>query len=91
MSGLTKTDKDELVELLANLEHERWSSWMLYQFQSFTVENLVRWFTQTQTKYKDLSEHHKQLDRLEALKTLEAIFEAGYTVTRGKNSAGPPE
>lgn len=79
---LAKTDRDALVEVLANIEHERWSGWMLYQFKSFTVENLVRWFAQTQTKYQDLAEHHKETDRLEALKTLDAIFEAGYTVEK---------
>ena len=82
MRDPARRERDELVEILADLEHERWSGWMRYQFKSFTVENLVRWFAQTQTKYKDLEEHYKHSDRLEVLKTLDAIKEAGYKISK---------
>jgi hypothetical protein len=63
----------ELMEILADIEHERWSGWMRWMFDNWTVENLARWKTQMVTPYRDLPEYSKESDRKEVRKTLEAI------------------
>lgn len=63
----------ELIEILANIEHERWSSWMRYMFENFTIPNLMRWIKLMQMPYAKLSEHSKESDRQEVYKTLDAI------------------
>ena len=68
-------DNEELVEILADIEHERWSSWMCHQFENWTDENIERWKTQMVTPYNDLPEHSKESDRNEVRKTLVAIIE----------------
>lgn len=60
----------QLLELLADQEHERWSKWMRWMFDNWTEENIVRWKRQMNTRYKDLSEFEKGSDRDEARKTL---------------------
>lgn len=64
---------DELIEILADIEHERWSSWMRHMFNNFTVDNLMRWFGQMHTHYSNLSDYEQESDRQEVYKTLEAI------------------
>jgi hypothetical protein len=63
----------ELMEILAAIEHERWSGWMRWMFDNWTDENIARWKTQMVTPYCDLPEYSKESDRKEVRKTLEAI------------------
>lgn len=67
-----------LVEELADLEHRRWSHWQEWchkvlreQCPSEAMEKvLARWDKQIATEYKDLSEREKEMDRIEARKSL---------------------
>lgn len=56
----------EGLEKLAAAEHERWTKWYLWQRDHSTPENIERWNRQAATKYADLSETEKELDRKEA-------------------------
>jgi hypothetical protein len=62
-----------LIEILADIEHERWSGWMRWMFDNWTEENIARWKTQMVTPCRDLPEYSKESDRKEVRKTLEAI------------------
>ena len=64
---------DELIEQLADQEHERWSGWMRYLFDHWTEENDSRWKQQMITPYAELPEHSKESDRKEARKTMGII------------------
>lgn len=76
-------DNNELIEKLADYEHERWSRWQKHVFSkciinpdgSFTIpkEFVDRWIRQINTNYKDLSEPEKDSDREEAIKIIECI------------------
>lgn len=68
----------ELLERLADLEHDRWSRWMVYMFDNFTAVNVKRWKKQMITPYAGLPEHSKESDRKEARRTMEVLaqFEA---------------
>jgi len=75
--------KLELIEQLADKEHERWSHWMRYLFQicpkhtdgSTCIPPLLvdRWMRQAHTAYANLSEQEKQSDRDEVAKILPII------------------
>ena len=69
--------KDELIEQLADIEHQRWSDWQRYVHEDVCEEegildsgNLVippdkvaHWNRLIATPYADLPEHSKQSDR----------------------------
>lgn len=90
MSGLSDAmvRYAKIVELLSDLEHERWSGWTKWQFsicihnQDGTVtipSDLVqRWERQAATEYADLTEKEKDSDRKEAAKTVHLLVETGY-------------
>ena len=67
------SEKHDLIEQLANLEHKRWSSWMRWMFENLTDENISRWKQQMITPYAELPEHSKESDRKEARKTMEIV------------------
>ena len=85
------TESDELIEKLADLEHDRWSRWQQYLHSqctknkdgSLTIpkEKVDRWERQIATPYSELSEKEKDSDREEAMKTMELldITESGVT------------
>lgn len=64
---------NELIEQLADQEHERWSSWMKYMFDNWVPENIERWKNQMATPYSQLPEHSKESDRKEARKTMKIV------------------
>lgn len=74
---------DKLVEILAEIEHERWSGWMKWVYQNgkwleddsfiITPSKANRWFTLTNVQYNDLDEATKEYDRIEVRKTLQAV------------------
>lgn len=64
---------DELIEILADYEHQRWAKWQKY-LQSICIKNIDgsltipkdkvdRWTRQIETDYCDLSEQEKEADR----------------------------
>jgi hypothetical protein len=72
-----------LEERLAEYAHEAWSEWMIYLFEKSTKnedgsvtipKSLVeRWIRQTTTRYHDLSDPEKELDRLEARRMIKVF------------------
>lgn len=75
--------KKDLIEKLADLEHNRWSHWQKYLHSccitnadgSLTIpkDKVMHWENQIKTKYHALSEKEKDSDRREALKTINCI------------------
>ena len=66
-------NKKELIEKLADLEHEQWCHWTKFFLQWQTPERRIKWDIQCKTKYKDLSEKEKESDRVWARKVLELL------------------
>lgn len=74
---------DEIIEILANLEHKRWSKWQSYMHKncikntdgSLTIpkDKVERWERQIETDYVNLPENEKQSDRNQAYNTIETI------------------
>lgn len=75
----------EIIDAMADLEHDRWSGWMKYQASKVDLANkpgeernhVERWQRQMVTKYADLSEQEKESDRAEARKTLDLLKRLG--------------
>ena len=73
----------ELIELLAEKEHEGWSHWMNYLFSTcrytmhgdavIPMELALRWKIQAHKPYAELSEQEKQSDRDEVAHILPII------------------
>ncbi len=74
---------DDLIELLADFEHDRWSRWQKYLFNKCIInsdgtltipKDLVdRWSRQMITDYENLSEKEKDSDRKEAIRIIKCI------------------
>ena len=77
------SEEKKLTEIMANLEHQRWSRWQKYLFSlckknkdgSMTIpaESVERWQRQINTMYRQLSNEEKKSDRNEAFRSLEAV------------------
>lgn len=75
-----------LVEALAEIEHQRWAHWQKYlhsrcEQQSdgsmlIPAELVKKWEVQISTPYRELSEQEKQSDREQVHKYLPVIAEA---------------
>ncbi len=73
----------DIRERLADLEHDRWSRWMLYMISLGTHKNngtwvmpeacVKLWLRKAHTTYADLTEQEKESDRKEADLTIEEI------------------
>lgn len=76
--NVTKIDKEfdeELMEELADIEHQRWADWQKYMHSQFVepssdsdficlpIKLFKRWERQIDTDYSELSEKEKQSDR----------------------------
>lgn len=67
--------KDDMIEMLAAIEHQRWGEWQQYVHQRcglevgtvrvaiIHAEDFKRWERQIATPYADLSEEEQQADR----------------------------
>lgn len=78
-------NRDELIEKLADAEHDSWAHWMDYLFSCCTITiggegaltipaGLVqRWKRQAATPYADLSDREQESDRNEVAKILPHI------------------
>ena len=79
---------DDMIELLADFEHDRWSRWQKYLFSKCIVnsdgtltipkEFVDRWTRQMNTNYKNLPEEEKNSDRREARRIIECIRERTF-------------
>lgn len=82
MSKITMKN-DDIIELLAEFEHDRWSRWQKYLFIKCIVnddgtltipkELVNRWTRQINTNYKNLSEREKDSDRKESIRIIKCI------------------
>lgn len=73
----------ELIEKLADYEHDRWSKWQTYLFSKclkskegeliIPKEYVERWTRQMNTSFRDLTDQEQESDRKEARKILEII------------------
>lgn len=81
---------NSLLEKLAAVEHERWSHWQRYVHSKaihqadgsllLPAELVARWDRQIATKYGDLNDEEKELDRQQVRKYLlliESVLTAG--------------
>ena len=61
--------KEELIEILATIEHQRWADWQKWCHQVYRQGDfekyMERWEKQIATAYSDLSEEDKEKDRLQ--------------------------
>jgi len=73
MKKKDKTNKEDLIEKLADLEHQQWAHWTDYFVRNSNSENIQRWKLQSKTPYSNLSEKDKEKDRIWARKILELI------------------
>lgn len=75
--------RDELIEKLADIEHQRWSDWQRWVQDErcrpelnmanrvslvINADDVERWERQFQTPYADLSEREKQSDREQVIR-----------------------
>jgi hypothetical protein len=65
-------DKDDLLERLAELEHEQWTAWSRAVAAEVSEERRKRWEA-LWVPYRDLPEDAKELDRVWAKQVL-ALF-----------------
>ena len=85
-----RRSKEEMLEVLADVQHEIWSSWMRWLFSQCyyaTDERLVipdnlveRWQRQMGTPYAKLSEREKDSDRDQAKKVEDALVLSGFSI-----------
>lgn len=78
-----KTNRAELIDALAAIEHERWSHWQRYLHSKGEVQadgslllprDLVEhWERQIETKFVDLEEDEKDSDREQVLRYLPLV------------------
>ena len=81
-------NNNELIELLADYEHDRWSRWQKYLFSKCIInedgsliipkEFVDRRTRQMHTDYSNLSNEEKESDRKEAKNILDLIKENKY-------------
>ena len=81
-------NNNELIELLADYEHDRWSRWQKYLFSKCIInedgsliipkEFVDRWTSQMHTDYSNLSNEEKESDRKEARNILSILKENKY-------------
>ena len=72
----------ELMEKLADIEHQRWADWQAYLHSKcsripdgllISKSNVVHWEHQIKTDYKDLSEQEKDSDREQVMRYFSLI------------------
>jgi len=66
---------EELLEILAAIEHERWSRWHRYARANWSGEQIARWDELAEKSYADLSEESKESDRAEVRRYLPLVVD----------------
>jgi hypothetical protein len=56
---------EELLEILSEIEHDRWSRWHRYARSNWSMERVAQWDELAKTPYANLSEETKEKDRAE--------------------------
>ncbi len=72
-----------LIERLAELEHEQWAAWARHFLKEATPENMERWRRQVETPYSQLTEEEKAADRVWAQKVLQRAEEWNAAPDKG--------
>lgn len=72
---------DELLEALAELEHEQWMAWAKSLISEVAPDRRVRWSSYMRA-YKDLPPAVKEKDRELARQVLKTIEAAGFKVVK---------
>ena len=90
----TETDKSAhrktIIEIMADVEHNRWSKWQKY-LHSLCVKNkdgsltipksrVEHWEMEIATPYSELSEELKEYDRAEARTTVKALAASDFII-----------
>lgn len=83
---LSKPEIEELVEILAGIEHERWAHWQRYVHDhcirgpdgalTIPAELVARWEQQIACPYSRLNEPEKESDRNQVRRYLPRMLEA---------------
>ena len=68
-------ESPELLERLADQEHERWSGWIRYQGLA-PIERRRDWARKAATPYAQLTDAEQESDRIEARKTIAVLLSA---------------
>jgi hypothetical protein len=74
---------DELLEKLAELEHEQWAAWARAVAGEVSPQRRDRWQTSF-VPYAELTEGAKEEDRLWARKVLDLLRRCGALAERGR-------
>jgi len=67
------TTENDLVELLAELEHDQWAHWAVHMLKNLDLLHITHWQRQAYMPYKELSAEEKEPERVWARKVLEVI------------------
>lgn len=88
-----KLEKD-LIEILAEFEHDRWSVWQKYVHYiciknndgSYIIpkEYVNRWNNEIETEYKSLPNSIQESDRKQVKKMLKVLEDNGYKIVKGE-------
>ena len=79
-----KIDKEELLEILSDLEHEQWISWVEYIIDAYELddgslsipkEKVNKWLKLMNTSYEELTEEEKDEDREFGQKVLDVVLD----------------
>ena len=83
---------EEIIELLAGFEHDRWSRWQKYLFSKCIVNNdgsltipkelVKRWNRQISTNYNSLTEQEKDSDKKETIRIIKCIEDKIMTIDK---------
>lgn len=79
-------ENPDLLEELAELEHERWSGQAIAALTDMTDARRERWTRQARMLYAGLSDAEKEQDRKQVRKTLDAIAAWNTRQTQGGES-----
>lgn len=67
------------IEAVSDYVHGMWSNWFLYFIKNFwKPSNLIRWYKQSKTPYRELSNEDKEKDRKFAYEIVRMIRKIDY-------------
>ena len=79
---LENLEINQLLELLAALEHEQWITWSrnVAESESLSFARIKRW-QQRWSPYAELAEEHKEIDRIWAQKVIDSLMNIPELIT----------
>ena len=84
-----RRSKEEVLEVLADVQHDIWSHWMKYLFKQceradngwvIPSDKVTHWVRQMNMPYAELSEREKDSDRDQAKKVEDALVLSGFSI-----------